>query len=290
MSSSAVERRSEGKAEYTPPPFAPLPRGPLVGTEKLAVPVGEAINTWPRLKKAAASFGYHVPRNFVTWVSRRRWRIYGLENMSELEPKRGVILVSNHRSFFDMYVAASAVFIHGSYIDRIYFPVRSNFFYDNPLGMLVNWVMSGYAMWPPVFRDERKTELNPTGLSQMAYALSEPGGVLGIHPEGARQKGDDPYVLGAARPGVGKLIELCHPDTQVLPFFILGLGNDLLAEVKLRLKSEPGPDIRMHWGAPIRCGDLQERCTDAQDTADQLLQIVHDLGQRDRAVVSGAPQ
>lgn len=290
MGSSAVERPPEGDETYRPPEFEPLPRDPLRGIERLTVPLGEAINTWPRLKRFAASFGYHVPRNFVTWVSKRRWRIYGLENLSELRPRRGVILVSNHRSFFDMYVAAASVFIHGNFIERLYFPVRSSFFYDNPAGALVNFVMSGYAMWPPMFRDDRKIDLNPIGLRQMAYALASPGGVLGIHPEGTRQKGDDPYVLGAARPGVGKLIEQCHPDTQVLPFFILGLGNDFLEEVRLRLRSEPGPDIRMHWGTAMTVGELRERCGDAQDVADHLLQIVHDLGQQDRAVTTRGGQ
>lgn len=286
MRSNAADRPEPNGGEYVPPPFEPLPRNALRGPERLSIPVGEAINTWPTLKRAAAAFAYHVPRNFVTWASRRRWRIYGLENVAQLRPRRGVILVSNHRSFFDMYVAAASLFIHGDFIERLYFPVRSTFFYDNPAGSLVNWVMSGYAMWPPMFRDDRKAALNPLGLRQMAYALSTPGAVLGIHPEGTRQKGDDPYVLGAARPGVGRLIELCHPDTEILPFFILGLGNDFVKEVGLRLKSDPGPDIRMHWAPAIRCGELRERSAGAQDMSDALLQIVHDLGQRDRAVVT----
>ncbi len=288
MSASIAERPPEADEPFRAAPFEPLPREALRGMEHISVPIGEAINTWPRLKRAAAAFGYHGPRNFVTWVTRRRWRIYGLENLSSLRPKRGVILVSNHRSFFDMYAAAAAVFIHGSFIERLYFPVRSNFFYDNPAGMIVNSCMSGYAMWPPMFRDDRKSQLNPVGLRQMAHALAAPGGVLGIHPEGARQKGDDAYVLGAARPGVGKLIEQCHPDTEILPFYILGLSNDLIGEIRQRLSAEPGPDIRIHWGTSIRCGDLRERCAGAQDMAENLLQVVHDLGQRDRAVVAGA--
>lgn len=290
MGSGALQQRPEEDEAVPRPSFLPLPRDQLRGTERLTVPLGEAINTNGGLKRTAAGFSYHVPRNFVTWVSRRRWKLYDLENMSRLRPRRGVILVSNHRSFFDMYVAAASVFTHGHFIERLFFPVRANFFYDNPAGALVNWIMSGYAMWPPVFRDERKAALNPIGIQQMAHALSEPGGVLGIHPEGARQKGSDPYTLGAARPGVGKLIELCDPETLVLPFFILGLGNDFVAEVRQRLKSDPGPDIRIHWGTALRCGDLCGRCSDAQEIADRLLEVVHELGQRDRAVVSGQAQ
>lgn len=290
MSSSAVQRTPDPERPHSAVPLEPLPRRSLRGAERFTVALGEAINTRPGLKSMAATFSYHVPRNFVTWVSRRRWRISGLEHMAELRPKRGVILVSNHRSFFDMYVAAASVFIHSDFIERLYFPVRSRFFYDNPVGALVNFVMSGYAMWPPMFRDERKLELNPIGMRQMAYALSEPGAVLGIHPEGTRQKGDDPYVLGAARPGVGRLIEQCHPETVVLPFFILGLGNDITKEIRMRLRRDPGPDIRMHWAAPIRCDELQKRSTGAQDTADSLLEMVHELGQQDRAMVTRGRQ
>ncbi len=288
MMRSSAAQRAPKREVYSAPPFEPLPRASLRGVERISVPIGEAINTWPRLKSFAAAFGYHVPRNFVTWATHRRWRFHGLENLSTLRPKRGVILVSNHRSFFDMYVAASAVFLHGSFIERLYFPVRSNFFYDNPAGALVNFGMSGYAMWPPMFRDARKSELNPIGLRQMAYALSTPGGVLGIHPEGTRQKGDDPYVLGAARPGVGQLIDQCHADTFILPFFILGLGNDFIKEVSLGFKRDPGPDVRMHWGTPMRCEDLRSRSAGPQDMADNLLRIVNDLAQQDRAITSGA--
>jgi 1-acyl-sn-glycerol-3-phosphate acyltransferase len=292
MRSSAVERSPEVERPYSAPAFEPLPLSALRGAERYTVALGEAINTRAGLKTFAATYSYAVPRNFVTWASRRRWRIYGMENMAKLRPQRGVILVSNHRSFFDMYIAAASIFVHGDFIERLYFPVRANFFYDNPLGALVNFMMSGYAMWPPMFRDDRKTDLNPIGLRQMSYALSAPGAVLGIHPEGARQKGDDPYMLGAARPGVGRLVEQCDPDTIVLPFFILGPSNDLAREISLRFRSAPGHDIRMHWGTPLRCGDLRERSTGAQDLADALLQIVHDLGQQDRAIVarSAGPQ
>ncbi len=248
--------------------------------------LSETVNTHAGLKSAASTFTYHAPRNFVSWVSRRRWKIHGLEHIQSVQSPHGVILVSNHRSFFDMYIAATSLFAHASFIERLYFPVRSNFFYDNPLGAVVNFVMSGYAMWPPVFRDGRKARLNPIGLQQMAFALSEPGSVLGIHPEGARQKGPDPYVLGPARPGVGQLIEICHPETVVLPFFILGAGNNLLEEVRLRFRRDPGPDIRMRWSPPQRCADLRAGASGAQEIAERLLEIVHQLGEQDRRSVA----
>ena len=283
MASTGAERAAEPERS-----FEPLPRDSLRGFERWAVSLGETLNTNPWLKATCASFAAHVPRGFVGWASRPRLRMFGLENMSQLEPKRGVILVSNHRSFFDMYVASTAIFDHGRFIERLYFPVRSAFFYDHPAGAVVNMVMSGYAMWPPMFRDERKSQLNPVGLRQMAYALAKPGGVLGIHPEGARQKGDDPYILGPARPGVGQLVERCHPDTLVLPFFILGLGNDLGKEIRIRLRPDPRPDIRIHWAPAVRCGELRSGAPSAQELAERLLDVVHELGQQDQRLVTQA--
>ena len=35
------------------------------------------------------------------------------------------------------------------------FPVRAPFFYDRPLGIVLNLIASGGCMWPPVFRDQK---------------------------------------------------------------------------------------------------------------------------------------
>ncbi len=266
------------------PAFRPLPRQNLRGFERMAVPLGEAVNTHGVLKRFASAYAYHVPRHFVSWVTRRRWQLSGLEHIEALKPPRGVILVSNHRSFFDMYVSAAALYAHASFLGRIYFPVRTSFFYDRWLGSVINFLMSGYAMWPPVFRDDRKHAMNALGLEQMAYALSLPGAVLGIHPEGTRSHDPDPYQLGRARPGVGKLVQLCHAETLVLPYFILGLGNDFMGEVRQRLsRRSPGPDIRIRYGAPLRCGDLAHIAGGPQAIADTVLGLVAELAAEDQA-------
>ena len=52
-----------------------------------------------------------------------------------------------------------------------------------------------------------------------------------MHPEGTRGKGPDPYELLPAQPGVGKLALVGKP--VVIPAFILGLGNDIVEDVRL---------------------------------------------------------
>src|SRR5262249_37419432 len=67
--------------------------------------------------------------------------VHGLERLPPFDPAQGVVFVANHRSFFDLYVTAAELVARGL-PQRILFPVRSNFFYDNPLGPLVNGIMS----------------------------------------------------------------------------------------------------------------------------------------------------
>ena len=148
--------------------------------------------------------------------------------------------------------------------------------------IVVNFLMSGCAMWPPVYRDERKKALNPISMKQMIYALSRPGGVLGIHPEGTRNKGADPYSQLPTRPGVGRLVKACPTETLVLPFFVLGMTNSFFGELRRRLfPSDDDVAIRIRFGEPLSCGELQT--SDAREITDRLMGIIAALGEEDRA-------
>ena len=112
------------------------------------------------------------------------------------------MLVSNHRSFFDQYAMLLACYMGPvPWAKRLFFPVRSNFFYDQPLGIVVNAAVAGGAMYPPIYRQAERRALNDEALDKMVEILRKPGNVLGMHPEGTRGKGADPYKFlpGAAR-------------------------------------------------------------------------------------------
>jgi len=141
--------------------FEPLPRSSLRGFERLTVRICEAINTWRWLKRLVQLYVRLCPRSFVRWVCSNRYEVYGLKTVKGLKPPRGVILVSNHRSFFDMYAGSCLLYNRSSFMECLYFPVRAPFFYSSLFGLLVNFVMSGCCMWPPIFRDDRKGDLNP---------------------------------------------------------------------------------------------------------------------------------
>ena len=98
--------------------------------------------------------------SFQTWVrvgSQHLQRISGLEHVRDLAPDRGVFLVANHRSFFDFYVISAVVLRNSDWVKRMYFPVRSTFFYEGVAGMAVNAVMSAMAMYPPPGSEKSRT-------------------------------------------------------------------------------------------------------------------------------------
>ena len=58
--------------------------------------------------------------------------------------------------------------------------------------------------------------------------LEQPGTLVGMHPEGTRGKGPDPYELLRAQPGIGQVVLRAKPI--VMPVFINGVQNDFLFE------------------------------------------------------------
>ncbi len=247
--------RSSGAAPGGPR----IPRDQLEGLERVLVPLGDWINESPTAKSMIQVYMRHVPGAFVESVLSHRWQPDGLEKLQNLHAERGAILVSNHRSFFDMFATGALFYRRLGLFERLYFPVRAPFWYTNALGALINLGLAGYSMWPPVFRDDRRRHvLNPIGIDQLLNALREPNACVGIHPEGARNKSADPWALMPARPGVGQLVRRAHPDTVVIPFFISGLSNDFVREVRGRIapSATPLPPIRWTFGEALRAGDL----------------------------------
>ncbi|HVG38569.1 MAG TPA: 1-acyl-sn-glycerol-3-phosphate acyltransferase, partial [Pyrinomonadaceae bacterium] len=83
-------------------------------------------------------------------------RVYGLEHVEAVSHERPLLLVANHRSFFDMYAVSAMLFRRTRWPKKLYFPVRARFFYESPLGMFVNFVMGWWSMYPPIFMTPEK--------------------------------------------------------------------------------------------------------------------------------------
>jgi 1-acyl-sn-glycerol-3-phosphate acyltransferase len=162
-------------------------------------------------------------------------RVYGLEHVERVSHERPLLLVANHRSFFDMYVVSTALFRRTRWPKKLFFPVRGRFFYDSVAGMLLNFSMGWWSMYPPFFTGgdspvPEKRAFDKYSMRLLVALCREGAGhVIGFHPEGTRNKSADPYTYLRPQPGVGRLIKEAAP--QVVPVFIAGLGNDLLRQI-----------------------------------------------------------
>jgi 1-acyl-sn-glycerol-3-phosphate acyltransferase len=268
---------------------------PLTRIERFALRFAEISNVDPRGKWLQARFLRSVSYVWVRAGLANRMFSEGLDDLMALRPETGVLLVSNHRSFFDQYAMLLALYmgpVH--WAKRLFFPVRSNFFYDQPLGILLNAAIAGGAMYPPIFRQAERRALNDQALEKMVELLGRPGNTLGMHPEGTRGKGPDPYQFLPAQPGVGKVALLGRP--VVIPAFILGLGNNALEDIRWNFGKEAR---RSHavitvFGAPVDYADLcveKPRPALYKKCADRFMAALRPLAERERelraALVAG---
>lgn len=227
-----------------------------------------------------------IGAGWVDYCTRNLRVVRGLERLPPTSSNESLIVVSNHRSFFDMFVVNTILFRAG-FSQRMLFPVRSNFFYDHPLGFLVNGIMSFWSMYPPVFRDRKRAALNHVAFGELAQALRQEGRSAGIHPEGRRKIDDDPYTFLPAQSGVGRLIHSAH--VKVLPVFINGLGNDLKKQVAGNFNGR-GRKVVVVFGAPIDFGELLEAPPTAKTyraIADRTLEAIGALGAEEREIRAG---
>jgi 1-acyl-sn-glycerol-3-phosphate acyltransferase len=259
---------------------------PLTRMERLALRFGELANERPAGKWLQSRFLRGISYPWVRAALAHRMVVEGLDRLIELRPERGVMLVSNHRSFFDQYAMLLACFMgRVAWSKHLYFPVRSNFFYDQPLGVMVNAAVAAGAMYPPIYRQAERRALNDGALDKMVEILQHPGNVLGMHPEGTRGKGPDPYAFLPAQPGVGKLALTGRPI--VVPAFILGLGNSIVQDIQWNFSRH----ARRHhavitvFGDPIDYSDLlaeKPRPTLYKKTADRFMAEIAKLSARER--------
>ena len=245
----------------TPPPTSQphFPPHLLTLTERIAIKVGEAINRPGWVQRVAVLYGRYFCQQLVKLIYARRFRVEGIDLLRHIPREAPLLVISNHRTFFDQFIIATALREKTSHRLGIpcVFPVRAPFFYDNPLGALLCLMASGGCMYPPVFRDKRKGELNAIGVEVMRWLLTQPSVALGIHPEGRRSKSPDPFTLEPPKRGVGALIEGAGPELMVLPVFVEGLSNGFGGELLRAFKGRRARPIHITWGAPFRAADLK---------------------------------
>ena len=258
----------------------------LSRAERLSLAVTRFVNERPGAKRAQHLFLTRVNQTWVRHVIGRRVFADNIDWLLEPPSDRGVLFCLNHRSYFDSYITMYALYEAGaSWPDKIYFPVRSNFFYEHPVGFAVNLLIGGGALYPPIFRDAARADLNKDAVQRMARLLDEPGALIGVHPEGTRSKDPDPYKLLPAQPGVGQIILKARP--LVVPVFINGLSNSYASDIRDNYRPgirRDGPIIIV-FGEPLDYEDLaaqRPRAALYKRTADRVLEAIAALGPREK--------
>jgi 1-acyl-sn-glycerol-3-phosphate acyltransferase len=214
-------------------------------------------------------------------------QVHGLEYVEAANRDRPLLLVANHRSFFDMYTVSTVLFRHTPWRKQLFFPVRGRFFYQSMLGLFVNLVMGWWSMYPPFFASGEKPIRSKRAFDKYSFRLltelcrNGAGNVIGFHPEGMRNKGGDPYSFLPPQPGVGKLIKDAQP--QVIPVFIAGLGNDLPRQVLGNWTG--GPKIRIHFGPRIDFTEYlskRDHMRTYKEISEFVMKKIAELGEADR--------
>ncbi len=256
----------------------------LSRTEKIGFKLTHKMNqgAWKRLWTFCQR---HIGSLWIKICTYNLMNVFGIENVENTDVEKPLLLVANHRSFFDMYTVSSVLFRQTKRPMNLYFPVRAKFFYTSPLGWFVNLVMGWFSMYPPFFREAKeaeKREFDKFSLRKLIKIASEGHGtIIGFHPEGKRNLNDDPYNFLPAQPGVGKVIYAAHP--QVIPVFITGLGNDLPKQVLGNWTG--GEKVRIWFGAPIDFAAFYEksdRLRTHKEIGDFLMTKISELGEQDR--------
>jgi 1-acyl-sn-glycerol-3-phosphate acyltransferase len=223
----------------------------------------------------------------VGLLVRGRLQIHGMERLANVPDGAPILLVANHRTFFDLFTLGWILITHPRLTRRVSFPVRSNFFYETPLGLVMCVLGTGGSMFPPFFRTAEKKAMNRLSLEILLEKLRTPGQLVGFHPEGTRNKTDDPYALLPAQPGAGELALKARP--VVVPAFILGMTNSFGTEVKASWRRKP-PVIAV-FGHPVQLPEVAggTRLSHHKRFADAINLRIAALGAEERAIRSALP-
>jgi 1-acyl-sn-glycerol-3-phosphate acyltransferase len=179
-----------------------------------------------------------------------------MDRLATFQPHTRALVVANHRTFWDFYVFAW-ITIWGSRLGRRqFFPVRSTFFYTNPIGGWINALISMMAMFPPILRSKDGKAWNRYAIERLAHELETPGTWVGIHPEGTRNRSSDPFTFLPAQRGAGQ-IAVGLPGIRVIPVFMHGMSNNPLREIWRNFTAPDQHPIFVCIGEDVEIDDLR---------------------------------
>ena len=226
-----------------------------------------------------AAFG----ATWIALVTGRLLRVQGLEHARSAFARGPLLLVANHRSYFDMFVVSSVLHRELEGKKRLYFPVIGQYYYQSLVGLALNQFVALWSMFPPLFALPTHAASDRFALDLLVELCSQgPGSILGIHPEGGRNRDPDPYSFMRFQPGTGKIIHAARPI--VIPTFIAGLDNDVASQVRRNWSG--GTPIRIWFGEPVNLDAalaLPAKGSTYKHITDSVMDRVRALAEQDRA-------
>lgn len=229
----------------------------------------------------------------ATWIAlatRRLLRVHGLEQVRAAYPTGPLLLVANHRTYFDLFVVSSLLHRELPGRKRLYFPVVGQYYYQSWAGIALNQLFAFWSMFPPLFALPTHGASDRYALDLLSDLCAQGSGtILGIHPEGGRNRDPDPYSFMRCQPGTGKVIHSARPI--VVPTFIAGMGNDLLQQVRRNWTG--GEPIRVWFGPPMAADSwsaLPAKGSTYKRITDEVMEAVRALAEADRARYAGPPR
>lgn len=218
----------------------------------------------------------------IRLVTRNLVRDFGFEHVRAAHEQGSLLLVANHRTYFDLFVVSSLLHRRLPGRKRLYFPIHGTYYYQSFGGMILNQLFAFWSMFPPLFADPAHTASDRYALELLSQLCAQGRGtILGIHPEGGRNRDPDPYSYMRFQPGTGKIIHSARPI--VIPTFIAGLENHVGRQI---LRNWTGGErVRVWFGEPV---DLREHYALAgkgstyKRITDDVMARVIELGHKDR--------
>jgi len=251
--------------------------------ERLHYRLARIFNQEP-FKRFMALFQYTLGSIFIRAVTARRTVVFGMEHVQQASLERPLLLVANHRSYFDMFVVTSEIYRHTRVRRHLYFPIMGFHYYQSLTGILINATVGFWTMFPPLFASASHKDIDRHSLETLVGLCREgKRTMVGIHPEGGRNLDPDPYTLRRVQPGTGRIIHEAHP--QVIPVFVVGLENSLWDQIAANWRSKT--PIRIHFGAPLDLTSMYElpaKGSTYKTITDFVMDRVRDLMENDRAL------
>jgi 1-acyl-sn-glycerol-3-phosphate acyltransferase len=234
-----------------------------------------------------AAIGRQVHARVLHGLVRRRLHVFGIDHVARTDGGRPVLLVANHRSFYDLFLVSAILLRRLPRRTRVFFPVRGRYYYESPGGVLLNWIAAMWSMYPPLYAAPSQRAFNRYSLDLLIrLCRSGRGHLVGIHPEGGRNRDPDPYSFRRIQPGAGHIIHAAQP--QVVPVFVAGLSNRFSRLVAAAW--HPEDRIRVHFGPAVDLSELYAmpaKGSTYKRITEHVMARVRDLAEHDRAQFAG---